>query len=187
MKRWCAGILTGMTLLTAAGCAPSAREPEGLALARVLGVDGRGPVTLSAVCERDEEGGEPLRGSASGADFQSARSSLPWTGEKELALTSLSYLIIDRDADVRAVTAAVLADQELSPGASVWLTEDAGAMLEQCEDPVGRLAVLEERGIEAPTAAQTLAQIETDGGVPLPLLLWDGETLEAAGAVRWEG
>ncbi len=176
-----------MTLLTAAGCAPNAREPDGLALARVLGVDGRGPVTLSAVCEQDEEGGEPLRGSATGSDFQAARSALPWTGERELALTSLSYLIIDRDADVKAVTAAVLADQELSPGASVWLAEDVGTLLEECADPVGRLAVLEERGIEAPTAAQALAKVETDGSVPLPLLLWDGETLETAGAVRWEG
>ena len=41
-------LLAGLLLLS--GCVPNAREPAELALVRVLGVDGGGPVTLTAVC-----------------------------------------------------------------------------------------------------------------------------------------
>lgn len=172
-------------LLLLSGCAPNAREPDGLALARVLGVDGCGPVTLTAVCG-EEEGESGLRGAAAGRDFMTARAALPWTEDKELALTSLSYLIIGNCADLEAAAAAVLDDHELSPGATVWYAPDAAALLSACEDPAGRLAVLEERGVRAPTAAEALASLRTDGRVDLPRLTWDGERLETDGTFTWE-
>ncbi len=172
-------------LLLLTGCAPNAREPDGLALARVLGVDGGGPVTLTAVCG-DEEDGSGLQGAAAGREFMTAREALPWTEDKELALTSLSYLIIGSSADLEAVAAAVLDDHELSPGATVWYAQDAAALLSACGDPAGRLAVLEERGVRAPTAAEALARLRTVGRVDLPRLVWDGERLEAAGTFTWE-
>ncbi len=71
------------------GCAAHAREPDGLALVQVLGVDGGMGVTLTAVCggldQKDEN-----RGEARAADFDGARHSLPWAGREEMALTSLS-------------------------------------------------------------------------------------------------
>src|SRR5699024_10956811 len=39
--------------LVLCGCAPTAREPDQLALVRVLGVAGSGPVELTAVCGLD--------------------------------------------------------------------------------------------------------------------------------------
>ena len=39
-----------LALLVLTGCAPTAREPDRLALVRVLGVDGGGPVALAGVC-----------------------------------------------------------------------------------------------------------------------------------------
>ncbi len=87
MKKRLAAMLFPLCLLSA--CAPNAREPDGLVLARVLGVDGSGPVTLTAVCG-SEDGGQGARGTADGADFMQARERLPWTGEEQMALTRLS-------------------------------------------------------------------------------------------------
>lgn len=177
-------VLPALLSVLLAACAPNAREPDSLALARVLGVDGAGPVEVTAVCGPDEDG-SCLRGSAEDADFQRAKSILPWTGEKELALTSLSWLVIGSGADLEEVAWAVLEDHELSPGACVWYTDDAAEILNLCEDPATRLAVLEEQGVQAPTAAKALAALETDGSVELPRLIWDGERMQAAGTYLW--
>lgn len=174
-----------LPMLTLGGCAPNAREPDGLALARVLGVDGAAPVSLTAVCGQ-EDGESGPRGTASGADLNEARQKLPWTGEKEIALTSLSYIIVGANADLERTAQAVLDDHELSPGASVWYAENAGELLEACEDPAARLAVLEEKGIKAPTAVQALARLGVDGYVELPRLVWNGEEIEAEGVFVWE-
>ena len=49
MRRWLLPICIALVVLLA-GWHPVPKEPEGLALVRVLGVDGAGPVTLTAVC-----------------------------------------------------------------------------------------------------------------------------------------
>jgi len=183
MKRGILWLLLPLALL--GGCAPNAREPDGLALARVLGVDGSDPVTLTAVCGQ-EDGEAGPKGTSTGADFNEARQGLPWTGEKEIALTSLSYIIVGADADLERAAQTVLDDHELSPGASVWYAENAGELLEACEDPAARLAVLEEQGIKAPTAVQALARLGVDGRVELPRLVWDGEQMGVEGVFVWE-
>jgi len=183
MKRGVLWLLLPLALL--GGCAPNAREPDGLALARVLGVDGTDPVTLTAVCGQ-EDGESGPRGSAAGADLAQARQGLPWTGDKEIALTSLTYIIVGKDASLEQVAQAVLDDHELSPGASVWFAENAGELLEQCEDPAARLEVLEEQGVKAPTAVQALARLGVDGHVELPRLVWDGEQMNVEGVLVWE-
>ena len=179
-------ILYAAALALLSGCAPNAREPDGLALARVLGVDGAGPVTLTAVCGgTDQDGG--ARGSADGANLEAARQALPWAGEREMALTNLSYIIIGMDADAGAAAAWVMADRELSPSAAMWLTEDAAALLDGSGDPAARLEVLMDSGVSAPTAAEVLAALETFGWVELPVLeSMDGE-LRVVRTVRWEG
>lgn len=174
-----------LPLLLLEGCAPNAREPDGLALARVLGVDGTEPVTLTAVCGQ-EDGENGPRGSAAGTDFQEARQGLPWTGEKEIALTSLSYIIVGAGADLERAAQTVLDDHELSPGASVWYAENVGELLEACENPAERMAVLEEQGVKAPTAVQVLARLRVDGRVELPRLVWNGEQMDVEGVFVWE-
>ena len=167
-----------------AGCAPHADEPDGLALVRVLGVDGGDEVTLTAVCTVQGQQ-EPVRGEAAGRDFVQARERLPWSGDREMALTSLSFLVVGEEADLEAVLTAILNDQELSPAALVWCTEDAEELLEESRDPVGRLELLLEQGETAPTAAEALAELKTFGTVELPALKLAGENVELKGVLRW--
>ena len=180
MRRW--PVLLAALLFLLSGCAPQARELDGMALVRVLGVDGGEEVTLTAVCG----GTDVSRGAASAADFQSARQALPWVGEEELALTNISYIIVGAEADLSEALGLILSDHEMSPSATVWLTQDAGALLDACEDPAARLAVLEEQGVEAPTVVMVLAALKTDGQVELPVLSLADGRLEPAGQAVWE-
>lgn len=183
MKRRIIGLAAALCLL--AGCAPHAREPDGLALVRVLGVDGGGGVTLTAVCGGLDQG-DDSRGTVTAENFDGARRALPWAGQKEMALTNLSYIIIGEHADLEEALAYVLADHEMSPSATVWLAQDAGGLLTGSEDPAARLAVLTEQGVSAPTVVDALAALRNEGGVTLPALICVGEQLEVLGQVQWE-
>ena len=184
MKQWLTLCACGAALLFLAGWRPVSKEPEGLALVRVLGVDGRGPVALTAVCGGDdqEEQEDPCRGQCLGADFEGALEVLPWSGERELALTSVSYIIVGRDVALREVLTAVLRNEELGASATVWLAEDGAAvLLGRCGDPAGRLDLLTRRGEEAPTVVEALAKLERGESLALPLLAGDGPAL-----IDWE-
>lgn len=182
------GLVCGaMALLLLAGCSPNAREPEGLALVRVLGVDGRSPVTLTAVCGGSDQQ-EPPRGSCRGESFGLARNRLPWSGETELALTSVSWLLIGAEGDLTAVLFAVLEDQELGASAGVYAADgQAAELLAQARDPVSDLELLERQGVKAPSAAKTLGLLKTDGSVLLPLVTVREGRLEWGGEVRLNG
>ena len=140
---------------------------------------------IAAVCGGTDQG-DVSRGKVSAADFQSARQALPWVGEEELALTNISYIIVGAEADLSEALGLILSDHEMSPSATVWLTQDAGALLDACEDPAARLAVLEEQGVEAPTVVMVLAALKTDGQVELPVLSLADGRLEPAGQAVWE-
>ena len=182
MRQW--SVLFAALLCLLSGCAPHAREPEGLALVRVLGVDGGSGVTLTAVCG-SEDGREPVRGTVSAPEFASARNQLPWSGERELALTNLSCIIINKEAVLEEVLAAILNDQEMSPSATVWYAEDAAKLLEACGDPVGRLQMLSDQGVFAPTVVEALAELKETGAVCLPELCVDHGMLKKGGMVLW--
>ncbi len=175
-----------MMFLLLTGC--RGKEPDELALVRVLGVDGPGPVTLTAVCGGDDQGDES-RGTSAGADFLSALDGLPWANEQsgeELALTSVSWLIVGRDADLEAVLLAVLRDQELAGLSTVWLADEgAAALLGNCEDPAAALSLLDRQGVKAPTAAKALASLYNDGQVELPVLDVGESGLECQGVEPW--
>lgn len=180
----CAALL--LTLLP--GCSSVAREPDNLALVRVLGVDGSGPVTLTAVCGGSDQE-DVGRGGSTGADFEAARELLPWSGQgEELSLTGVSYLLVGPDADLTSLLFAVLEDSDLGASATVWLAEGgAAALLAACGDPAADLELLSLRGVTGPTAAQALAALTTDGVVELPCL---GETdgrITERGVSRWMG
>ena len=179
MRKWLL-VCIGLAVLLAGG-RPAPKEPEGLALVRVLGVDGPGPVTLTAVCGGGDQG-DQSRGRCTGADFAQALSCLPWSGEKELSLTSVSYLIVGRDVDLEQVLLGALRNEELGAACTVWLAEEgAAALLDGSPDPASGLELLERRGIEAPTVVQALAALYGGESVSLPLL--DGE---GHGLIDWE-
>ena len=182
MKKWLVLAVCAAVLL--AGWRPVPREPEGLALVRVLGVDGADPLTLTAVCGGEENG--PERGRCAGGSFGEALACLPWSGEEELSLTSVSYIIVGRDADLRDVLLSALRNRELGASATVWLAEEgAGALLDSCADPASRLELLARRGIEAPTVVEALACLE--GGEILTLPLLAGREMELIDWEEWSG
>ncbi len=182
MKRLLAPALAAALLLS--GCAPTAREPDNLALVRVLGIDGAGPVTLTAVCGGVDQA-DVCRGACEDETFGLALEALPWSGREELALTSVGYLLVGRDADLEAILFGALEDEEIGASATVWQVENGAAgTLEGCEDPAADLELLLRQGIQAPTAAQALAALCTDGAVILPVvgesggrLVWRGDEL----------
>lgn len=181
MRRGCAAVLA---LLILSGCSPNAREPADLAPVRVLGVDGASPVVLTAVCAA-ANGQDPVRGSCRGESLDIALARLPWAGNEELGLTSVSYLVCGADADLTAVLFAILEDRELGPSAGVWLTENSETLLEDCRDPAAELELLAKQGVQAPTAAKALGTLLTQGSVLLPVLaVLDGK-LTVQGEVRW--
>ena len=183
MKR-CPALLLMLTLLC--GCAPVAREPDQLALVRVLGVDGSGPVILAAVCGRNDQQ-EPGRGRAEAENFEQARREVVWSGRsEELALTGVSYLIVGPDVDLESVLFAVLEDTDLGVSATVWLAkEGAQFLLDACDDPNADLQKLTLRGVKAPTVAQAVAALTTDGWIELPCLGVQNRQLEERGTSRW--
>lgn len=185
MRRWIWLILAGAVLLL--GWRPPAREPDALALVRVLGIDGSGPVELTAVCGGEDQEDQG-RGQCAGEDLRSALERLPWSGTEELSCTSVSYLLVGRDVDLEEVLLAVLQNEELGASAAVWLADGgAAALLDGCEDPAAALDLLARQGVAAPTAVQALAAVYRDGGVELPLLSEDGGSPVWLGWEEWRG
>lgn len=185
MRKWLLVCIALVVLL--AGWRPAPKEPEGLALVRVLGVDGGGPAVLSAVCGGEDQE-NPSRGQCRGPDFARALESLPWSGEEELSLTSVSYLIVGRDVELEDVLLTALRNEELGASAAVWLAGDrAAALLENCPDPASALELLERQGIEGPTVVEALAALYRGDGPSLPLLEGDGDGLRLTGWEKWRG
>ena len=56
------------------------------------------------------------RVSSSPRSFDQALAGLPWAGEEELSLTSVSYIIVGRDVELREVLRCVLRNRELGVG-----------------------------------------------------------------------
>ncbi len=179
MKKWL--VLALCAVVALAGWKPVPKEPEGLALVRVLGVDRSGPITLTAVCGGEDQE-EPGRGQCTEVDFESALERLPWSGEEELSLTSVSYIIVGRDVDLKTVLLAALRNEELGASATVWLAEEgAAALLEGCGDPASGLDLIKRQEIEAPTVVEALAKLERGEVLSLPLLAGEKPSL-----IDWE-
>ena len=169
MKKWLLAGIALVVLLT--GWHPVPREPEGLALIRVLGVDGPGPVTLTAVCGGEDQEGNQSRGQCTGADFEEALSAVRWSGEEELSITSVTYLIVGREVELENVLLAALRNEELGASATVWLADNmATELLGSCEDPASALELLERQGLEAPTVVEALAALYRGDELCLPRL-----------------
>lgn len=174
-------------LLLLSGCGAPDREPSNLALVRVLGVDGSGPVELTAVCGGSDQG-DGDRGKAAGETLAAAGEELPWSGTEKLSLTGVSFLVVGSGTDLEQVLLWALEDVELGAAATVWLAvEGVGELLDPCGDPAADLELLERQGSAAPTVAGAAAALFTDGRVALPLLTQrEGRVVSAGGAV-WIG
>ena len=169
MKKWLLAAAALAVLLT--GWHPVPKEPEGLALVRVLGVDGPGPVTLTAVCGGEDQEHDQSRGRCTGADFEEALEGVRWSGEEELSITSVTYLIVGRDVELENVLLAALRNEELGAAATVWLAESGAAeLLDSREDPASELELLERQGVEPPTVVEALAALCRGDGLRLPRL-----------------
>ncbi len=185
MKRLWVWILSLALLLC--GCAPTAREPDQLALVRVLGVQGDGPVELTAVCGMDDQDQQPIRGTGWGDDFFAALEAVPWSATQELSLTSVSYFIVGEDVPLEEVLEQVLEDEELGASATVWMARgQVAGLLNGCDDPEADLTLLSHQGVQAPTVVEVLASLTTRGRMELPLVEESGGRLEQAGRWTWE-
>ena len=169
MRKW---LLAGIALAALlAGWHPVPKEPEGLALVRALGVDGPGPVTLTAACGGEDQEGNQSRGQCIGADFEEALKELRWSGGEELSVTSVTYFIAGRDVDLESVLLAALRNEELGANATVWLGANGAAeLLGSCEDPASALELLERQGFKGPTVVEALAALYEGDELRLPLL-----------------
>ena len=186
MRKW---LLAGIALVVLlAGWHPVLKEPEGLALIRVLGVDGAGPVTLTAVCGGEDQEGNRSRGQCTGEDFEEALKELPWSGEEELSLTSVTYIIIGREVEPEGVLLAALRNEKLGASATVWLAENVAAeLLGSCEDPASALELLERQGVDGPTVVEALAALYRGDELCLPLLMTREGGLMLIDWVEWRG
>ena len=169
MRKWLLAVIALAVLLV--GWHPAPKEPEGLALVRVLGVDGLGPVTLTAVCGGEDQEGNQSRGQCVGADFEEALEEVRWSGEEELSITSVTWLVIGQEVELENVLLAALRNEELGAAATVWLGSGGAAeLLGDCEDPASALELLERQGFEAPTVVEALAALYKGEELRLPRL-----------------
>lgn len=179
-------VFAGLAVLLVGGrSAP--KEPEGLALVRTLGVDGKEPVALTAVCGGEDQD-DPSRGQCVGTDIKEAMERLPWSGREELSLTSVSYIIVGWDVDLEDVLLAALRDEGLGAACTVWLAEEgAAALLEDCPDPAAALELLERQGVEAPTVVEALAGLYRGEELCLPLITGGEDGLWLLDWEEWRG
>ena len=168
------------------GWHPVPKEPEGLALVRVLGVDGAGPVTLTAVCGGEDQEGNGRRGQCTGADFEEALEGVRWSGEEELSITSVTYLIVGRDVELEDVLLAALRNEQLGAAATVWLADGGAAeLLGDSEDPASELELLERQGFEGPTVVEALAALDRGDRLRLPRLAAGEDGLTLLDWMEW--
>lgn len=178
MRRGVAGLAAALLILS--GCS-TGREPDRMALVRVLGVDSGENTVLTAVCGGDQ------RGLALGSGFKEARERIPWSGEsQELSLTGVSYLVIGGDVELTELLISVLEDAELGGTATVWVAKNGStALLGACKDPTTDLELLTLQEVDAPTVAQAAAALTRGQKVKLPMIdVWNEHVIER-GAIWW--
>jgi hypothetical protein len=181
-----------LALLPLVGCraTPYARELEDTMLVQVLGVDWTDDgVTLTAVSDPGQGGGETCLLTASGSDLAQAQAALKGAGEEYVALTHVAQLVVGADADLTAVLDAALGETALGQGATVWLTAEgtANRLLEGADGAARRLSSMElNSGVTPVTVLQGRMRLAEYGWVELPTLARAGETLTDAGSTRIE-
>lgn len=172
-KRMMAALLLAVTLT---GC--GGRELADVTLIQTLGVDGLGPVELTALGDQEEQEVYTLQGE----DVAGAQEGLKALGDTRLAVTHVSQLVLGPDVPVERTLWQAMTHRESGYGATVWLTAEtrsAGELLAAVERVPTRLKSLEENaGVAAPTILAALSDLERQGWVELPVLSESGGELQ---------
>ena len=167
MRRLTIISLTVISLVFASGCA--GQELTDVTLVETLGVDGPGPVELTAV---GIDYGKTTLYRAQGETVTQAQEGLKSLGDARLEVTHVAQLVLGESADVKEALWQEVVHRKSGYGATVWLTEGPAAqLLEQGRDPSRRLKILEEQGgVKAPTILEALSALTREGRVTLPVL-----------------
>ncbi len=173
--RLAAGVLC---LAALSGCA--GRELTDVTLIQALGVDGAGPVELTAV---GEDEGERTVYRVRGENVTLAQEGLKDLGETRLEVTHVAQLVLGRSADLTDTLWREVIHRKSGYGATVWLADgEAGALLEGSADLSRRLKAMEENaGVRAPTLMEALSTLTREGQVELPVLTAADGAPELAG------
>lgn len=162
-----------------AGC--SGRELANVTLLQTVGIDGPGPVTLTAV--GDGADGAVYR--TVGESAAAAREGLRSLGTTRLETTHMAQLVLGPDVDVAQCLWRELTHRKSGYGATVWLCAPettASAVLEDGEDLPERLRALEENGgVRAPTILEALSALSETGRTELPVLAVAGGEVRVVG------
>lgn len=165
-------------LLTGCG----GQELTNVTLIQTLGVDGVGPVELTAVGDEEDD---PTVYHAAGKDVTQAQEGLNRLGETRLEVTHVAQLVLGRSADLEETLWQELSHRKSGYGATVWLCDpsaSAGELLDGAKNPSKRLESLEKNaGVQAPTILEALSALTREGRVELPVLALEGEELRVVG------
>lgn len=167
-------------LLFLAGC--GGQELSNVSLVRTLGIDGPGPVAVTAVAGAEEERALFY---ATGEDVIAAQKALETLGSERLAVTHVGQVVLGENATAQALWDEVV-HRDSGYGATVWLTESGSAygLLADADDPAGRLKHLEESGAAAPSLMEAVSALARDGEVAVPVIGLRGGEIEITGEGR---
>lgn len=162
-----------------AGC--SGRELANVTLLQTVGIDGPGPVTLTAV--GDEEDGAVYR--TTGESVTAAQEGLKDLGTTRLETTHMAQLVLGSDVDVAQCLWREVTHRKSGYGATVWLCSPettAAEILEDVRDLPKRLRALEENGgVRAPTILEALSALSETGRAEIPVLAVAGGEVRVVG------
>ncbi len=166
--------------LVVLGRGAGGRELSNVTLAQALGVDGPGPVTLTAAGEEEDRA---MWERADGPDLARAREELGRRGTTRLELTHVAQLILGPETPVGETLWRELTNRDSGCTSTVWLSQGpAGDLLTGAEEPCRRLRTLEEDGpVRAPTLLEAARTLAETGRVTLPVLALTGAELRVVG------
>ncbi len=181
------GKLTIISLVLAALCVGcSGQELTNVTLIQTIGVDGPGPVTLTAV--GDEADAEVYR--TVGESVTTAQEDLRELGTTRLETTHMAQLVLGSDVDVEQCLWREVTHRKSGYGATVWLCAPevtAAGVLEDAQELPARLRALEENGgVRAPTILEALSALSETGRTALPVLTVAGGEVRVLGYKRVE-
>lgn len=170
-------VLLAAGLLFLTGC--GGRELANVSLVRTLGIDGAGPVTVTAVAGEEEE---RALFSCEGEDVIAAQEKLETLGTERLAVTHVGQVVLGEEASVETLWDEVV-HRESGYGATVWVSEESSAyaLLSEAEDPAGRLKHMEESGAAAPSLLEAVSALAREGKVTVPVVGLRGGEIEVTG------
>lgn len=175
-----------LAALWALGRNAGGRELTDVTLVQTLGVDGAGPVTLTATGEAEAG---PICRTARGPDIVHARSAMALADPTRLELTHIAQLVLGPETPVEETLWQALLNRKSGCNATIWLSRGpAEALVAGAEQPFRRLRTLEESGpVTAPTLLEAAWALAEEGRVDLPVLALEDGVLQVVDVATVEG